>query len=59
MSAPDTNVEKQARRHRPAMIAIIGALAVAALLFLWLLFAVTDPETEVEAVDTGAAAATD
>ncbi len=34
MSAPDTNVEKQAKRHRPALFGLIGAVGLAAILFL-------------------------
>ncbi|MGR3512025.1 MAG: hypothetical protein ACU0GG_04620 [Paracoccaceae bacterium] len=34
MSAPNTNIEKQQRRHRPALIGISVAAAFAALVFL-------------------------
>jgi hypothetical protein len=34
MSAPDTSVQKQKRRHRPALIGIAVAAAFAALVFL-------------------------
>lgn len=30
MSAPDTNIEKQTKRHRPAIYGILAALMVAA-----------------------------
>ncbi|MCF6445874.1 solute carrier organic anion transporter [Nereida sp. MMG025] len=33
MSAPDTNVEKQTKRHRPSLVGIGAVLAFAALLF--------------------------
>lgn len=45
MSAPKTNLDKQARRHSPALIGIGGGLAVAAVLFLIYLVLVTDPDT--------------
>lgn len=34
MSASDTDLERQARRHRPALIGIAAALGLAGLLFL-------------------------
>ena len=40
----DTNVEKQAKRHGPAMIAIAGSVAVALLLFLGYFLIATDTE---------------
>ncbi len=33
MSAPSTNVEKQAKRHRPAIWGIVAAIVFAAILF--------------------------
>jgi len=35
MSAPDTNVKKQARRHRPALIGIALAVVFGVLFFLF------------------------
>lgn len=39
MSAPDTNLKKQARRHRPSMVgialALISALVVAVAFAAW------------------------
>ena len=32
MSAPDTNIDREAKRHKPALIGIAFALGVAALL---------------------------
>ena len=40
----NTNVEKQAKRHSPALIGIAGSIAVALLLFLGYFFIATDPE---------------
>lgn len=34
MSAPNTNVQKQQRRHRPALIGIAVAVVLGALFFL-------------------------
>ena len=44
MAPHDTNVEKEAKRHSPAMIAIAGSVAVALLLFLGYFFIATDSE---------------
>ena len=33
MSAPRTNIDKQKRRHRPALLGIAAAAAFAALMF--------------------------
>ncbi|XDA99474.1 hypothetical protein AB1M95_06060 [Sulfitobacter sp. LCG007] len=38
MSAPDTNIDKQKRRHRPSLIGIWVALAVAAVVVLLMIF---------------------
>ncbi|WP_299629279.1 hypothetical protein [uncultured Tateyamaria sp.] len=43
MSAPDTNIEKQARRHHPALIGI--AVATAAV-FVFILAAQMAPEDD-------------
>lgn len=37
MSAPDTNLNKQAKRHRGPLLGIIAAVVVAGILLLWLL----------------------
>lgn len=37
MSAPDTNIEKQEKRHRPALLGIKGALGFGVLMMLMLL----------------------
>lgn len=37
MSAPDTNTEKQARRHKPAIWGIIIAVCAAVVFILWAL----------------------
>jgi hypothetical protein len=44
MSAPNTNVEKQAKKHSGPLYGIIGGLALAAILLVALLFFVTDSE---------------
>ncbi len=44
MSAPDTNVEKQKRRHKPALLAIGAVVAFAAIVFLFNLNAAVDDE---------------
>jgi hypothetical protein len=46
MSAPGTNTEKQARRHRPALVGIIAAVAfagIALVVFLVLALGQSDP----------------
>lgn len=37
MSAPDTNLKKQRRRHRGPLIGMAVAVTVASLLLLWLI----------------------
>lgn len=37
MSAPDTNIEKQEERHRPALLGIRGAMLFGALMLLGLI----------------------
>ncbi len=54
MSPPDTKVEKQARRHRPALIGIIVALVLVLVLWLVVPFFGSDPEAPAE--EEGAAA---
>lgn len=40
MSAPDTNIRKQKRRHGPLLVGMIAAVAIAGLAFLaWLALA--------------------
>lgn len=34
MSAPDTNLERQTKRHKPALAAIAVAIAAAAVIFV-------------------------
>ncbi|SNT39900.1 hypothetical protein [Tropicimonas sediminicola] len=48
MSAPDTNMPKEARRHRPALIDIAVALVLGALFFLTNLFNATDGEIDLD-----------
>lgn len=60
MSAPDTNIEKQERQHRPALSGMAIAAGFAALLFVgWVLmvfFGGDDPgETNAERTVPGAA----
>jgi len=51
MSAENTNVEKQAKQHRPALWGMGTVVVIALLLLLAYLFAVTTPEVdEVEAL---------
>lgn len=55
MSAPKTNIEKQTRRHRGALIGMWVAVGLALVLFvIWLIwiFAYADPETDVPASET-------
>ncbi len=47
MSAPETNIEKQARRHKGPLVGIIGAVIVAGLLFIAFLTWVADEPGEV------------
>ncbi|PTX56144.1 hypothetical protein C8N43_0795 [Litoreibacter ponti] len=44
MSANDTNIEKEAKRHSPALLGIAGVLTFAALLFVG--FTLFGPSTE-------------
>jgi hypothetical protein len=50
MSAPDTNIEKQEKRHKPALMGIKGAIGFGVLMVLVLLFFVIgngrDDETQ-------------
>lgn len=39
MSAPDTNVEKEERRHKPALFGVKGAIVFVLILFVgWLIW---------------------
>lgn len=38
MTAPDTNLKKQKRRHRGPLVGMTVAVAVAVALLMWLLF---------------------
>ncbi len=38
MSAPDTNVEKQERRHKPSLLGIKGVMIFVALLLIGFVF---------------------
>ena len=49
MSAPDTNVEKQERHHKPALLGIKGVLILVALLAIAAIF-----YTSVSRTDSGA-----
>lgn len=44
MTPPDTNLEKQRRRHRPALYAIAFAVFFGILTLLLRVFDATDPE---------------
>ncbi|WP_299695117.1 hypothetical protein [uncultured Tateyamaria sp.] len=51
MSAPDTNIEKQHRRHYPALYGI-GAVLVAVLAFIFLAPAAPDDDATPPTVTT-------
>ncbi|WP_150297131.1 hypothetical protein [Salipiger aestuarii] len=55
MSAPDTDIDKQEKRHRAPLWGMWGGLGLVAILFLgWLLWTVSqgsEPETPVERMD--------
>lgn len=74
MSAPDTNVEKEKRRHKPSLFGVKGSIVVVLILFIgWLIWMAAystppegNPESEqidtiggTEQVDEGAAATED
>jgi hypothetical protein len=46
MSAPDTNTEKQAKKHAVPLIGMIGGLVLAAILIVALLFFVSSSEED-------------
>jgi hypothetical protein len=58
MSAPDTNIEKQTRRHKPALFGIFAAIAVGGLLFLTIFFSAVDDDAAAtnDAVNVNSAA---
>ena len=47
MSAPDTNIEKQTRRHKPVLI---GVAAVVALVVVFIFAAQTAPDDDATAI---------
>jgi hypothetical protein len=62
MSAPDTNIDKQEKQHKPALLGIRGAMIFGVLMVLLLLFFVVDNgredmATEGAAVEQDAGAA--
>ncbi len=65
MSAPDTNVERQAHNHRPALSGITIAVLFAAILSVglvaWVVYQGGEPEGAALQIDgrTGAAATVD
>ncbi len=62
MSAPDTNTEKQERRHKPALLGVKGAMIFGALMIGLMLFFVLDNgrgTDETEAVTTEQPATSD
>ncbi|MCR9108863.1 hypothetical protein [Marivita sp. XM-24bin2] len=61
MSAPSTNVEKQTKRHRPAIWGIVAAIVFAAILFFAYLanLAAQGNEPGEDATAPAAATATD
>ncbi|WP_071796563.1 hypothetical protein [Natronohydrobacter thiooxidans] len=54
MSAPDTNTKKQAKRHKPSLLAISLAVIVGSLLLIWMLtrVMVTGEDTADQAAPT-------
>jgi hypothetical protein len=52
MSAPDTNVETQKKKHAGPLIGIVGGLVLAAILLVAFLFFVTDSDEGAAAPDT-------
>ena len=48
MSAPDTNTEKQVRRHRPALY---GIAAVTAAVLVFIVAAQTAPEDDAQVME--------
>lgn len=59
MSAPNTNIEKQTSRHRPALIGIGAVAAFTALLFLGYLTILAERGTPANDESGAAAAAPD
>jgi hypothetical protein len=55
MSAPDTNVEKQEEKHKPALLGIKGVVGFAALLLVlfvgWVIINGQAPETPATQID--------
>ncbi len=48
MTAPDTNMKKQTKRHKGPLVGMAVAVGIALILLLWLLFrtAADTPETQ-------------
>ncbi len=46
MSAPETNVERQSRRHKPSLLGIGGAIVAAAIIggVIWMMGDLTSEE---------------
>ncbi|MBT8456360.1 MAG: hypothetical protein HKO95_07795 [Rhodobacteraceae bacterium] len=59
MSANNTNLEKQTRRHRPALIGIAASVGVAAVMFFIFLTYATDPDDTPFDVNQAAPATSD
>lgn len=55
MSAPDTNIEKQEKQHKPALLGIKGAMVFGVLMVALLLFFVVGNGREDEDVATDGA----
>lgn len=51
MSAPDTNIDKQEKQHKPALLGIRGAVVFGVLMVLLMLFFVIDNGREDVATD--------
>lgn len=45
MSAPNTNIEKQTRRHKPALYGLVAVVGFGAVMFLSIFFTSVDPST--------------
>ncbi|APE43081.1 hypothetical protein BOO69_06385 [Sulfitobacter alexandrii] len=54
MSAPDTNVDKQEERHKPALLGIKGAMLFGVLMLLIIVFLAVMRGGDDEAVPVGA-----
>ncbi|MFK7838100.1 MAG: hypothetical protein AB8B60_17960 [Sulfitobacter sp.] len=54
MSAPDTNVERQAERHKPALMGIRGAMIFGALMLILMIAFTFDRADEPAVLSNGA-----